>query len=97
MRPFRKIHLKIPEKSNLKLHQLEKVIRKLKNEQEIYPSTQSRSYSQVESIHLAKVSTNQKTVWNMQTRIQISSDRNCDDDTFIISYEHHNDRPKTQW
>ena len=62
MRPFRKIHLKIPEKSNLKLHQLEKVIRKLKNEQEIYPSTQSRSYSQVESTHLAKVSTNQKTV-----------------------------------
>jgi hypothetical protein len=50
----RKIHLKIPEQSNLKLHQLEKVIRKLKNEQEIYPSTQSRSYSQVESIHLAK-------------------------------------------
>ncbi len=33
----------------------------------------------------------------MQTRMQISSDRNCDDDTFIISYEHHNDRPKSQW
>ena len=33
----------------------------------------------------------------MQTHSQISIDRNCDDDTFIISCEHHNDRPKTQW
>ena len=62
MRQSRKIHLKIPEKSNLKLHQLERSLESLKNEQEIYPSTQSRSYSQVESTHLAKVSTNQKTV-----------------------------------